>query len=125
MKKNEIVIGCTYNSVKFNMPVTCTLHDFRELYVMCEGTELDSEIIAEMFEPIELTEEWLIKFGFNEHGAIFIGLDVSSQDLQITVGGDVLIYDDNEDFISLNEVKYVHQLQNLYHSLTGNELTIS
>ncbi|WP_223559578.1 hypothetical protein [Chryseobacterium lathyri] len=80
-------------------------------------------------EPIELTEEWLLKFGFeieksNSHCIAFnenyeheLQLDKEFETKEncwnITKygGGYRLIY-------------YVHQLQNLYFALTGEELTI-
>ena len=108
---------------------------------MCHGAELDSEIIAEMFEPIELTEEWLIKFGafkhelkgqygykyffpmldyiyvierdFNKHQSHFFGIQYTDCE-----GIEDQVFNFSFD------LKYVHQLQNLYFALTGNELTI-
>ena len=72
--------------------------------------------------PIPLTEEWLLKFGFenidtNENGGdnywyLSKGdfmLDRSFQSLQMNTGFDL---------------SHVHQLQNLYFALTGEELTI-
>jgi hypothetical protein len=66
------------------------------------------------FEPIPLTEEWLFKFGFvylNEHGWIknnvFDFLLNSSFEL---------------DWYENAPCKHVHQLQNLYFALTGEEL---
>jgi hypothetical protein len=75
-------------------------------------------------KPIPLTEEWLIKFGFelcdntkyniwsNEH---FVITDILMQ-------GDSFLWFIKEDE-SLN-LNYVHQLQNLYFALTCEELTI-
>ena len=65
--------------------------------------------------PIPLTEDWLLKFGFKR----FTGWD----DMEYFVFGNVHIYTnlkgyEFEDFY----IKYVHQLQNLYHALTGEEL---
>ncbi len=66
-----------------------------------------------MFCPVPLTEQWLKDFGFKKSlrtwrkfGCIF----------HITQYGKFFIN-------KLNlEIKYVHQLQNLYFALTGNEL---
>ena len=77
-------------------------------------------------EPIPLTEEWLLKLGFRE------------------VNGHVFLFPENDSFrlwgfawnieqflitgewveISTPSIKYVHQLQNLYHALTGEELKL-
>ena len=66
--------------------------------------------------PIELTEEWLIKFGFEK-----IGKNFEKDNILILWN----IIDKCYDFVHTDkgiEIKYVHQLQNLYFSLTGQEL---
>jgi hypothetical protein len=76
----------------------------------------------EEIEPTPLTEEWLVKFGFtiwkagwmNYQGQIYIK----------PVDGLVEIGDSWGDTIEVNNIEYVHQLQNLYFALTGEELTI-
>lgn len=76
------------------------------------------------YKPIPLTEEWLVKFGFQEgvywmSGNRYIdyrlgNFEISKQSL------DEGIYYINASFPS--SINYVHQLQNLYFALTGNEL---
>ena len=75
------------------------------------------------YEPIPLTEEWLIKFGFDFDGYC------SYWKSEIELTKDTM----DEHFQSFNnvgsglcqkEIKYVNQLQNLYFALTGEELTI-
>jgi len=67
-------------------------------------------------EPVPLTEELLLTFGFKNNR---LGLFDC-----VKVGDDIgyHIY-----FIGkhLKEVQYVHQLQNLYFALIGDELTIN
>lgn len=60
------------------------------------------------FEPIQLTEEWLLKFGY-QIGMFWI---LSTGEFRINISG--IHYD----------IQYVHQLQNLYFALTGEELTL-
>lgn len=84
-------------------------------------------------KPIPLTEEWLLKFGFEP----FFGLGLVKRGLSVdgTVAhfsfdywrlGDQANYLENDDFVEIPiEIKYVHQLQNLYYALTGEELTIN
>ena len=71
-------------------------------------------------KPIPLTEEWLLKFGFNK----ISGWD----DYKGWIKDDVELECDcyGFDFINYLDkgVDYVHQLQNLYFALTNNELTI-
>jgi len=76
---------------------------------------------------IPLTEEWLEKFGFEEYINFYNGwscnkfLCVLSGMNHPSVDG-CTIYGFNEE--SICNLKYVHQLQNLYFALTGEELTI-
>jgi hypothetical protein len=75
--------------------------------------------------PIPLTEEWLLKFGFKESG----------RDINIIHWYNGVIYLNSYE-LDFNgywlryyrgrihcKINYVHQLQNLYFALTGEELT--
>ena len=78
-----------------------------------------------IINPIPLTEEWLVKFGFIDNDWIFYIDDfkiswsvriVSTQERSVFyLDGDV-----PESFKI--RLYYVHQLQNLYFALTGTEL---
>jgi hypothetical protein len=76
------------------------------------------------FEPIPLTEEWLLKFGFKWKGLIAKGRYLTL----FTPCGKALVFKDNYFIFSgvtiEIQIKYVHQLQNLYFALTGEELTL-
>jgi hypothetical protein len=78
-------------------------------------------ILTEDIKPIPLTEEWLLKFGLE----YMEGWDDQTyyccpkhQQFQIMQ----CIYGYEYDYTVL---KYVHQLQNLYYSLTGTELSLA
>ena len=85
-------------------------------------------------EPIPLTEEWLLKFGFirNQINTISEVIDVSGNDklleFEVTeMGLDLWISSDKIDealYFPVNYIKYVHQLQNLFFSLCGEELQL-
>lgn len=74
------------------------------------------------FKPIPLTEEWLLKFGFDNtlagipsfHNGMF-GLFWENCSLFLLTQGVCL---------EIPYIKSVHHLQNLYFALTGEELTI-
>lgn len=78
-------------------------------------------------EPIPLTPEWLEKFGFTKDMGGGGGL------LEFE-NGFICFYDMEAPLVAytnerikgapMPHLKYVHQLQNLYFSLTGEELTI-
>jgi hypothetical protein len=75
------------------------------------------------FKPITLTEEWLLKAGFGYFGdgnEYFKHISVEYIEL-LDQGVDFKIF--IFDYPCLN-IKYVHQLQNLYFSFTNEELKI-
>lgn len=81
-----------------------------------ETENFEGELLT-LFEPIPLTEDWLIRFGFKH---------VDSK-LQPSYQMDLVwIWPTNGKLLDNNdrEVKSVHQLQNLYFALTGTELTL-
>lgn len=69
------------------------------------------------YKPIPLTEEWLVKFGFAMYPRQAYDLYTKeSEGVLFTIkGGDRFYY-------SKFEIKYAHQLQNIYFALTGEEL---
>lgn len=81
----------------------------------------------DVFEPIPLTEEWLLKFGFNNDGWLRVK-DFNLFSLGFAEDMDCYFHDgiDWVDFKykDKHNIKYVHQLQNLYFALTGKELEI-
>ena len=81
---------------------------------------LQKDIVNSML-PIPLTEEWLLKFGFEKTENFCINKEpllryaISSLGLICSIG-------DNDMGFVYNSILYVHQLQNLYFELTGKEL---
>lgn len=81
------------------------------------------------FEPIPLTEKWLVRMGF-------VKCNDTDSYYQIKAIGSLLIIYVNHKFntceISISGLgarvkylKHIHQLQNLYFALTGSELTLN
>jgi hypothetical protein len=71
----------------------------------------------ENLKPIPLTEEWLVRFGAEKRSLHYYklnGIIICVQDFffECYLGG-----------INVH-IKYVHQLQNLYYTLTNKHLTI-
>lgn len=76
------------------------------------------------FDPIPLTEEGLIKFGFewcNEAAGYFDSLHAAYL-MYPKIQFHPFCTNDKDCWI---EIEHVHQLQNLYFALTGNELTLT
>lgn len=139
MKANELRIG---NFVKVNyggVSIICDVAKviFNEIFVKgimdddkCEFVFAgDPEKYAgkeKGFEPISLTEEWLLKFGFDKVLPRNDKMYYRLNDYFVIEDSRVfLLGDDAFEILKLRqEIKYVHQLQNLYFALTGEELTI-
>lgn len=89
-------------------------------------------VIASDAPPIPLTEEWLLKFGFvrDNDGIYFLDAwqPIHGQRFVIEwVGGKILCRSHYQPYASdyaMHFIKHIHQVQNLYHALTGEELTI-
>jgi hypothetical protein len=73
-------------------------------------------------EPITITPEWLERLGFEKIEHRIEGTIYKKNWLRFTGYGAVT--DWRGGAISSEHVIYIHQLQNLYHALTGEELTI-
>jgi hypothetical protein len=86
------------------------------------------------FEPIPLTEEWLVKFGFKKKycshfDSFFIGINPVTKDWMFDIVWiKSMINYSYQGFPFYRNghfrIESVHQLQNLYFALTGTELTI-
>lgn len=114
MKTSELRIG---NLVQYG-GITAKVSHIEKSFFYCESELIyftkDGERGA---KPIPLTDEWLLKFGFVKHrkyGYFYIDFFVVDLDKNYQFYCDIDIH------IVLN---HVHQLQNLYFALTGEELT--
>jgi hypothetical protein len=96
-----------------------------EGYYQIKGEHLDEDNFPTIQTwEIQLTEEWLLKFGFEKKMAWTFAKPLS--------GNLVLVYYLGEKGCSIGfknysdfSCEYAHQLQNLYFALTGEELTIN
>ena len=77
------------------------------------------------YKPILLTEEWLLNFGFEKSNR----LDLGELKPCYAIFSLAIMIRHNSFFIDWiggnTELKYVHQLQNLYFALIGEELTLN
>ena len=64
------------------------------------------------YKPIPLTEEWLERFNWNPPKDIGVSFSLTTYEIHFVAGN------------YYKKIEYVHQLQNLYFALTGEELTI-
>lgn len=123
MKANELRIGNWITE-----PLSDDKNPFQIWGIYHEkGNDKINNLPITYFEPIPLTEEWLLKFGFE--------LDYKS-DYSISYGhiknckfSYKFNITENKSWLEYHggaiECKYAHQLQNIYFALTGEELAIA
>lgn len=121
MKAQELRINNYINAVLTNETYTVDIWALRTIE---EGNFQNSyNTDVKVFEPIPLTEEWLLKFGF-----ITTQWD-NFNSYRLVIGDNdyaIVIYSNGKcevGDIIITKINYVHQLQNLYFALTGEELT--
>ena len=89
---------------------------------------LDEWRLLNSFEPILLTEEWLLKFGFDFSVDTWYlkGVAIWETECCNAKGNEEIgfFYELRDVGMMDMNIKYVHQLQNLYFALTGQELII-
>ena len=137
LRIGNIVTDEWYDSFKNIITVDSINGKGIELFIDDDGnftelaqTWIESEMPFDTLRGIPLTEEWLLKLGFENlingfHKNISIDqeLSINIKTFEIFVFRNDPIHG-GTDFIGLNSIQHVHQLQNLYFALTGNELTL-
>lgn len=113
MKSNELRIGNWVYDKKFKGNI-----EFKSFFGLC-----NIENNPDAFEPIPLTEEWLLRFGFYKPAYSWIGDKFHLSEWDDYPLNWCVAFNKN-NAILVDKLKYVHQLQNLYFALTGQELEI-
>ena len=142
MKAQELRIGNYIKSGEIEL--TTTYHEIR-IQTLSDCRQLNG---YDSYEPIELTEDWLLKFGFTKDDNILVrsfrkvivnnalclkelivNLDCMNQ--YIFLKETSFGKDKKQDIITLfnqdlsDHPIYVHKLQNIWFGLTEKELTIN
>jgi len=131
MKANELRIGNLLN-VKYTKQIKEDFITEIKGYDIVRIEENDFNTLY--YEPIIINEEWLKKFGFVrifEISNLYLNF---TNDIYLALSDDKLIglvrnnYMNSDSQVAELEfevnIKYVHQLQNLFFALTNEELTI-
>lgn len=84
----------------------------------------NTSIQLKQCNPILLTEELCLKFNFQKDLENTIYKDINKYCFFCYDSNTVLLYD-NENNYCLRKIKYVHELQNLFFALTGEELSLN
>lgn len=133
MNEKEIRIG-NWVDAKGNKEQVWGIKPDRRNHLMVNDWEI------EVINPIPLTEEWLLKFGFTDYEwcddcafikcgnyhlmvRLFKGKWYITR-TKVSKDKDGHMTSGHKDVVKKGLIKYVHQLQNLYFALTGEELTI-
>lgn len=116
IQANEIRVGNLIKSGRIIVPV-----DARTIFDIWDSSK--------KYDPIELTPDLLLKAGFRRNDGGFgrvcfnIGTNPVTSDWVMTV-----VYNSIENYFfylnAYHSIKYLHQLQNLFFCLTGEELTL-
>lgn len=136
MKAQELRIGSIVYKGKQYGEEPVEAYEINQLDLFQGGNTGVADYYRE-WKPIPLTPEWLEKFGFkfrvygNENteydlniGGTYCYLHGWKKKDEKEVKIDFLYYDDDGTNEVGQVIKYVHQLQNLYFALTGEELTV-
>jgi hypothetical protein len=125
MKANELRIG---NFLKYDdeiIQVSNLCKNYVEFY---DKEDLLIGDTPKYFQPIELTEELLVKIGFEGEMYEFC---LHTEDANITVNlienrVEISFFGNCEAELCIKyNVKYLHELQNVYYCLTNEELEVN
>ena len=123
MKANELRIGNLVEGIRIGKVKSIFITHFQ--VDDFDGITLGNSLQLN-FKPIPLTEEWLLKLGFKE-SLLGVYFPYPYNDFELgyfgSVNGSKKGYVITSLVGKMEGIKYVHQLQNLYFALTGEELT--
>jgi hypothetical protein len=116
MEARELRIG---NLLLDNDKIICEVKEIRENYILTNSLDNFKTLVAQigLYEPIPLTEEWLLRFGFKcvNGWDDQIYYQKKEMDLLVTLQG--------FEMPSGKICQYVHMLQNAYFFTELEELT--
>lgn len=126
IQANELRIGNYVYTPKVDVRQVSgvTQTQIHTLITGCSFSEI--HFVQMEIDPIPLTEEWLLKFGFERNEELVHEMhpwiDYTLKGIRIQMPFFTFNFgDEDEQDI---DVHHVHQLQNLYFALTGTELTL-
>lgn len=119
MNTSELRLGniVSTKTIKWNM-VDCAVRAARTEMVILEYQNDFFKRDLDEIDPIIITKEWLLKFGFT--------LEYTNGGFTKWEKGKFMLLDGKLPFPihQKKRIDYVHELQNLYFALTGEELTV-
>lgn len=100
---------------------------FKGYYIVFRNGSFKCKIDSDGFQPIPLTEEWLLKFGFklNKLGNLCKYIETKENGSRFITFKYSNYYKNWYIYLEHNPpCQYVHQLQNIIFVLTGEELEV-
>lgn len=73
----------------------------------------------EDYRPMTLTEEWLVRFGFEKSPIGWFTMPIGSLTIYVDMAAKTVMFSN----IVLTNFQHIHRLQNLIFDFTGEELT--
>lgn len=133
LKANELRIGNLINVLNPNTDVW-NIEATKGKTIMILQEKKGHHLLINNLKPIPLTEEWLLKFGFEETNAKenldrewCVDYEIENCNFIINYNKTLNIFyfsfSNGINWINI-EIYYIHQLQNLYFALTNEELEI-
>jgi hypothetical protein len=116
IKKEELRIGNILNYTTAENDIYKITIDWEDLQWISQ----DPKRFNLFHDPIPLTEESLLKFGFSKVSSFYILGDVDSSHFEIKINSGFKVRFSTD--LQECELKFVHQLQNIYFALTEKEL---
>lgn len=120
IRANELRIGNLLFDTKLHKPIEIDIVQISHIqycnYLVANPVLVHLSDIG--FEVIPITEEWLLRFEFEKQTDSFVPKWTKGNFYILQVGEDSFC----SDYYLLYGIYHIHQLQNLYFALTGQEL---
>lgn len=88
----------------------------KDIYIISYGNDMD---FADEYLPIKITDYWLRKFNFNRIDGVSYKESYKNFLVKRTSDDFSFYLINGIDLVFVKSVKYVHEIQNLYKSITG------
>lgn len=125
MEANELRIGNYYRQLVLGDVVRVDLFTFSEWY---SSIRCGDDSTGDYMMPIPITEEWLVKLGFDyiKNHKEYHNRGINEGAYHLKRVGDAFNrwYLYHKEKMITSNIRFIHQLQNLYFALTGIELEI-
>jgi hypothetical protein len=120
MNARELRIGNWANTLSGDIQIVDLMTNINKVGANTKVFTNGITFNIDTLQPIPLTEEWLKRFGFETDKVCWFLDGVVMGDFQ-----DGFWFLPNGSLVTRSfKIKHVHQLQNLYHALTGQELEL-